>query len=523
MTTRFLLPILTVAIFMSCFRLGAARLFDVDEAVFSEATREMVENGQWITPTYNGVNRYDKPILFYWIMALSYKAFGVNEFSARFPSAIAAILLSLSLFHFVSRHVDEETAFYAALPLVLSPYFLGYSRAAVTDMTLTLFITLSLFSLYLWAEPPKETPPGADALPDRRRWFLYGFYLFSALAFLTKGLVGILFPFGIALVYLLATEGLSGVKKIVNFPGTMLFLIVSAPWYGAQVFINGWEFIQQFIIKHHFVRYTEVISGHNGPVFYYIPALIVGLFPWIAFLPGGVVNTFKRRHGVNLFAFIWLIFIVAFFSFSTTKLPNYILPAIPAAAILISSGMTLKGRWIKHTHLFIAFTALLMGIAFGLSRKYLTQLGIDDSQWIYVVIAVMGMVTVLSLYCAIREKTCYGFLSGLFILFLSILLIKALPIANQYLQGTLHKYSVYAKDNLGGNEDLITYRINNPSILFYSNHRILSASDKDGLILFLKERRRFMAITKTKDSGDLEGLGFKMLSDDGTYALLERK
>ena len=523
MTTRFLLPILTVAIFMSCFRLGAPRLFDVDEAVFSEATKEMVENGQWITPTYNSANRYDKPILFYWIMALSYKAFGVNEFSARFPSAIAATLLSLSLFLFVSRYFDEKTAFYAALPLVLSPYFLAYSRAAVTDMTLTLFITLSLFSLYLSIEPPKEIPPGAHAPQDRRRWFLYGFYLFSALAFLTKGLVGILFPFGIALVYLLATEGLSGGRKILSFQGAILFLIVSVPWYGAQVFINGWEFIQQFIIKHHFTRYTEVISGHSGPVFYYIPALIIGLIPWIAFLPGGVVDTFKRRHGVKLFAFIWLIFVVAFFSLSTTKLPNYILPAIPAATILMSLGMTLKGKWIKYTHIFIAFTAILMGIAFGISRKYLTQLGIDDFQWIYVVIAVMGMVTVLSLYCAINEKTCYGLLSGLFIIFLSILLIKALPIASQYLQGTLHKYSVYARDNLGEEEGLITYRINNPSILFYSNHRILTASDKDGLIRFLKESRPFMAITKTKDSEDLKGLGFKMLGDDGTYALLERK
>src|SRR6266498_175509 len=151
---RFLLPVVVVALFISFFRLGSLTLFDVDEAVFAEATKEMVESSDYITPTYNGENRYDKPILFYWLMAAAYKVFGVNEFSARFPSAAAAVLTALALFLFLRVLRKEKDALYAAISLTLSIYFLAYSHAAVTDMTLTLFISLSLMSFFLSITAP---------------------------------------------------------------------------------------------------------------------------------------------------------------------------------------------------------------------------------------------------------------------------------------------------------------------------------------------------------------------------------
>src|SRR5208337_4521510 len=142
--TKYVLPLLIIALLLSFFRLGFITLFDVDEAVFSTATKEMVQTGNLITPTYNGEKRYDKPILFYWLMAASYKAFGINNFGARFPSALAASLLAVALFLFVKRTHGEKKAIYAAFSFVLSIYFLIYSHAAVTDMTLTLFISISL-------------------------------------------------------------------------------------------------------------------------------------------------------------------------------------------------------------------------------------------------------------------------------------------------------------------------------------------------------------------------------------------
>ena len=247
----------------------------------------MVEGGNWITPTYNGENRYDKPILLYWLMAGSYKIFGVNEFGARFPSAVASCLLICSLFFFVNHFQDDKTALYAAMASFLSLSFFVYSHAAVTDMILTLFITLSLFSFYC-SVAGNEKYPGKDTI------YSYGFYLFSALAFLTKGLIGIVFPFGVALIYMIVTERWCGVKKVFRLKGLILFLLVSAPWYLAQLSINGRDFFEQFIVKHHFKRYTGVISGHKGPFYYYIPVLLIGLFPWIAYLPAGIRNTVKE-------------------------------------------------------------------------------------------------------------------------------------------------------------------------------------------------------------------------------------
>lgn len=517
--TRALLPVIAITIFMSFFRLGSVTLFDVDEAVFAEATKEMIKDGNYITPAYNGENRYDKPILFYWLMAASYKIFGINEFAARFPSALAGLILCLTVFLFLKQVIPQPSAglqpFYAVLSLAISIYFFTYSHAAVTDMTLTLFITLSLFSFYLSLEK------------DRR--YIYGLYIFSALAFLTKGLIGIIFPFGIAMIYIFVKDGLKGTRKLFDLKACIAFLIIALPWYIAQILINGDEFIQAFFIKHHFKRYTGVISGHRGPIFYYIPVLIVGLFPWIAFLPTGIRNVFKKNSELqahnsklNLFAFIWFAFIFGFFSFSTTKLPNYILPAIPALLILIASGMSQQDeRWRRYSYGFIAVVSVLAGIAFIISKRYLIKLGIHDAYWIILVALLFLLMSFTAFYAIFSRKTIYGLLSVLMITFLSVLSVKALPVANNYLQGELYRYSLYAKERLRDDEMIITFGINNPSIVFYSDHRVINVRNKTELTLFINSAR--LAIAKTKDIEVFRDMGFNLLERDNRYAILERE
>jgi 4-amino-4-deoxy-L-arabinose transferase-like glycosyltransferase len=523
----FYLPLLFgIVLLVSFYRLSSVTLFDVDEAVFSQATKEMVISGNWITPTYDGVNRYDKPILFYWLMAASYKVFGINELGARFPSAVSGFVLALALFFFVKKVAGERTAFNAAMAFTLSLYFFVYSHAAVTDMVLTLFITLSLFSFFL------ASLPG-----EKRRTYLYGFYLFSALAFLTKGLIGIVFPFGIAMGYLFATERTRGVKKVFDTRGTIIFILVSAPWYAAEYAKNGKEFLMQFFVKHHFERYLDVISGHRGPVYYYIPVLIVGLLPWIAFLPAGIGSTFRDlRHiggsaaprkqaesRLKLFALIWFMLIFLFFSFSTTKLPNYILSAMPAALILIALGMTEQDvRWRKISHGIAAVLSLVSGTAFLISKKYILQAGITDAGWTTGAAIILFAVAALSLY-AFLKKPLHLYVGGLMLAFLLLLSITALPVASKYLQAPLHRFSMYAKEKLGSDQKIIAYRANNPSIVFYSGHRVISAGSPEELEALLREGRGKLVIAKTKDPGGLEKLGLTLLDRGGGYALLEKK
>ncbi len=525
----FYLPLLfAVVLLVSFYRLGSVTLFDVDEAVFSQATKEMVMSGNWITPTYDGVNRYDKPILFYWLMAGSYKVFGINELGARFPSAAAGFVLALALFFFARRIAGERTAFHAAMVFTLSLYFFVYSHAAVTDMVLTLFISLSLFSLFLASVEGERG--------ERRRLYIYGFYLFSALAFLTKGLIGIVFPFGIAMTYLLATGGPKAVKKVFDAGGAAIFVAVSAPWYAAEFAANGREFLMQFFVKHHFERYLDVISGHRGPVYYYLPILILGLLPWVAFLPAGIGRVFRESRGTDrdpagrqqegrlkLFALIWFAMIFLFFSFSTTKLPNYILSAVPATVILIASGMEEQdGRWRKISQGIAAFLSLAAGVAFLVSKKYLLAAGIADAGWTTGAAIILFAAAALSLY-GFLKKPLHLYVEGLMLAFLLLLSVTALPAASNCLQAPLHRFSIYAKEHLGSGERIIAYRANNPSIVFYSGHKVISAGGPDELASLLQRGDGRMVIAKTKDPGALEKLGLALIDRGGGYALLEKK
>lgn len=509
---RYFLPIIAVALTLSLFRLGAARLFDVDEAVFSEATREMVISQNWITPTYNGNNRYDKPILFYWLMAASYRVFGVNEFGARFPSALAATLLAVALLLFVNRLRGERVAVYAALSTVLSVYFVVYSRAAVTDMTLALFISLSLFCFYLFSER------------EGRRLYGYGFYLFSALAFLTKGLIGVVFPFGIALVYQWVSEGRQGTKKLFFARGFLLFFIVAAPWYLAQLLVNGWEFIDQFFIKHHFRRFTDVISSHGGPFYYYVPAIIVGLFPWIAFLPSGIRSALREKKGVALFSLVWLGVIFIFFSVSTTKLPNYILPSIPAAAVLIGLGMAdAEGNWRRYSLIAMGGLAICVGAVFFIAKGRLSGFAQHDTGWLLWISAGVLISGGICFFSAFTRRSFVGPVAALTTAFLFLLTAKGLPLASGYLQETLYKYSIYAHERLLPDEGLIVFGMNNPSIAFYSGRRLIPTDDKKELAALAEKGKRSVAIAKVQDIDLFQGLGYNILERDSRYAILERK
>ena len=502
--------VLAVVILVAMFRLGSVTLFDVDEAVFAEATKEMVESGDYITPTYNGEVRYDKPIFFYWLMALSYKTFGVNEFGARFPSATGAILLTVALFYFIRHFSDVTKALYAALSMVASIYFFVYSRASVTDMVLTLFITLSLFSFYL-------------SVRHNRR-YIYGLYFFSALAFLTKGLVGIVFPFAIAGIFLLVTNGPGGLKKAFSLKGILLFLIVGIPWYAVQFAIHGDEFFQQFFMKHHFKRYTDVISGHKGPIYYYVAALAIGMFPWVAFLPAGIRRAFKDKDPLHIFALIWFAFIFIFFSFATTKLPDYILSAIPAAAILISSGMKEPNiLWNRCAWGGIAVISLLIAVASAVAPSYLARVGVGDTGWMIAAVVTALMMAALGVYAVLTARQAYIGMLCITLVFFTILVIKAFPMANQQLQGVLYRFSLYAKDKLPSDERIITYGINFPSIVYYSGHKVANVRGPDALQEYVKNKGGRLAIAKARDMDVLTSAGFTVLQTDNKYVLLERK
>jgi 4-amino-4-deoxy-L-arabinose transferase-like glycosyltransferase len=225
-----------------------------------------------------------------------------------------------------------------------------------------------------------------------------------------------------------------------------------------------------------------------------------------------------------LLAFIWLSFIFVFFSFSTTKLPNYVLPSVPAACLLIASGISERwGSWKRYEYAVLSCLSMLLGVALIISRTYLSKAGIDETGWVLTVAAILIAMAGAGLYVALRKKESYGAFAALMFAFLLVLSVKALPLVNGYMQGALHKFSLYAKQTLPAGDKVIVYRINNPSIVFYSDHEVQEIGDPGELLPLLREGRKLLVIAKTSDLDSLKNAGLALKEKIGNYALLEGK
>ena len=238
-------------------RLGAVGLFDADEPAYAVAAREMRETGDWVTPTFNGQPRFDKPIVFYYLIALAYAVFGVNEFAVRFWPAAAGVALGALVFQLGRRHAPAAAGT-AALVFLLNPLTWVMGRAGVTDMLFALCLTGCLAFAY-------EALAGSTDACRRRAWL--GAAVCSGLAVLIKGPVGLVLPGLILLAYgLLTGKHRPAVWWRGILPAAALFLVLVLPWYLLVLRANGWAFVESFIIKHHLARYTGEVSGHAAPV-----------------------------------------------------------------------------------------------------------------------------------------------------------------------------------------------------------------------------------------------------------------
>ncbi len=515
--------LLILSIFISFFKTGSMLVFDVDEAVFSEASREMVETGDYITPQYNYEPRYDKPILIYWFMALSYRLFGVNEFAARFASSAFGVLLVMMTFFFMRRIRGDLSAFFASLALLLNVEFFVYSHSAVTDMTLAFFITASLYSFYL-------------AVTENDSSWAVAFWGACALAVLTKGAVGLLFPVGIGFLYLLASRNLQAITLFLRPRHLILFFALAAPWFIIETYINGMDFINAFVVKHHFKRYTEVISSHGGPLYYYLGVLAAGFFPWVSFLPEAVYRGFKElKKGAGggqgcaplyLFAAIWLLFVLIFFSISSTKLPNYIFPLMPAGAVM--AGLLTADlrdmeptRRMKSLCLLISLSAIFAAAIFLVPHIELkTEIALPKYLF-WGVGAVFFVILGLSLAGLHRPLESVAGIASMMIALLVILRLYGAAPVNLYFQKDLYAFASYAK-RLGRDTVLAAYEINQPSIAFYAQRK--AAKVEKARTSDIREYSRsgpLLVITLKTKAGELaEFKDLKAVADRGKYVLL---
>jgi len=346
------------------YGLGHFPLLGPDEPRYAQIAREMFLRGDLITPTLGGHPWFEKPALLYWMMILSYKLFGVSEWTARLPAAVAGLLTVGAIFY-IGRTVERLAAtgkgalvlepdgtgrnashtglgFWSAVAAATMLGVIVFARAASFDIIVTMTISWAL-ALFLGSElrQSRET-----------RWgLLAGFYAFIGLSLLAKGLIGIVIPLGIVGAYCVLRRRMPERKVLFSLVwGIPLSLTVAAVWYAPVIWRHGWQFVDQFFIQHQLARYVSNKFRHPAPVYFYLLILVPLSLPWTAFIIDGLAKARPWRRPKNheadaadkllMFAFAWFLVPLLFFSFSTSKLPGYILPVLPALALLAGHRLT---------------------------------------------------------------------------------------------------------------------------------------------------------------------------------------
>ena len=306
-------------------RLGAGPLFDVDEGAFAEATREMLSSGDWLHTTLNGADRFDKPILVYWLQATSVGLLGATEAAVRLPSALCAWAWCLSAAAFARPRFGAAAAMAGATVLATSLGVLVIGRAATADALLNVLLVLTMFALWRHLESGERAP---------LRWAA----VWMALGTLAKGPIALLIPAATLLLWALV-RGVDARRRAAGALrdplAWLLLLAIATPWYAYALHRHGQAFIDGFILRHNVGRFMTTLEGHSGGPLYYLVVLPLLFLPWTPLL----VQLLRRartpwREPLGAWLLLWAGFVVVFFSLSGTKLPHYLLYGVTPLALL---------------------------------------------------------------------------------------------------------------------------------------------------------------------------------------------
>ena len=318
-------------VFLFFYGLGQFGLVGADEPRYAQVAREMWARHDWVTPTLGGDAWLEKPPLYYWQAIAAYSLFGVRDWAARWPSAIDASLLVAGVYLFL-RKLRPGFQLDGALMAASVAGIVGFARSASTDTPLAAMFSLAMLCWYVWWE-------------TGHKLLLAAFYVFSALGVLAKGPVAVALAGVVILLFAVAARDVRRVLRTLWPPGMVLFFAVAAPWYAAIQHAHP-EFFRVFLLEHNLARFGTNLYHHPQPFWFYLPVALLGLLPWTLFALTSLNEVgrawWQERHltathkdALNVFLVIWLLVPIVFFSLSQSKLPGYILPAIPAGPLLV--------------------------------------------------------------------------------------------------------------------------------------------------------------------------------------------
>jgi len=326
--------------FLFFFGLAHFGLIGADEPRYAQVAREMLARHDWITPTLGAQPWLEKPVLYYWQAMVAYTLFGVSDWAARLPSAVDATLMVIAVFVFL-RRFRPGSELDGALITASSVGAIGFARAASMDMPMAATFAIAMLAWYAGYASQSKT-------------YLAVFYGFIALGTLAKGPIAPLLAGAIIVAFAARQKDFKIIVKTLWIPGILIFLLVALPWYVAVQSRNS-EFFRVFILEHNFSRFGTNRYHHPQPIWFYVPVAIIALLPWAVFAIAGLGEAIRvwwagRRSllgSENAFSFflaIWFALPIAFFSLSQSKLPGYILPAIPAGTLLLVEYVRHRNR-----------------------------------------------------------------------------------------------------------------------------------------------------------------------------------
>ncbi len=389
-------PFCILALILFCYlfcilNLGNYRLIDIDETRYVNIARAMFAGGDFVTPYLNFEPFLEKPPLFYWLIVLLYKLTGsTDEFISRLPNAIMCILAVFATFFFGRKALNSKIFGLVSAFILLSSVWVGlFTHIAIMDIGFMALCTVTIYCAVVTLFNVKE---------ENKKYLWYLAYFFMALSVLQKGLIGIIIPAMVTgLTFLAFNKGKELVKPLYIILGVIIFLLVALPWHIAAYTANGSAFIDDYIVKHHFARFLNSSLGINRkqPFLFYIPIILAGFMPWtFSFISAcirgikSLVKDFKAAKSFKqllsadtndrkllVFASIYMLSVLLFFSVSSTKLPTYILPLFPALSLITGYywwGYIADNKFEKGIKI-SALTGAVFFIIFGIGGALITN------------------------------------------------------------------------------------------------------------------------------------------------------
>ena len=506
--------------------LGCPAVTDSDEAFYAEAAREMLDRGDWLTPYYNGEVRFEKPVLYYWLAAVTYVVAGVSPAASRIPSALAGIGLALLAYACARRWYDERAALLAGVITASSFGYVAMARHALPDLPLAFFVSLATWGAVVGLRIEPRCA-GEHAAADR---WLVAAGAGAAGAFLVKGPVGLVLP-AVVVVPVAAWTWLRGRRPRASRGALVtalgVFALLALPWYAAMAVEHGPAYVERFFIGENLERFATARYNDPRPIWYYLPIVAGGLLPWTPFavLWGPALGRAWRRRRVGaaeLRLAVWALAPLAFYTLSVGKQPRYVLPVLPPLAVLLAAALRRAVASGAEGRRLLTSAAVASGLLLALVAERLHAVRPLLVEWsgpwvpgLAATVLILGVALVAAALASHREGASHRRRAGSIpVLVAAASVLLALGAYTVVLASPgpapVERMAELVREARGPDEPYCRYRVFTRNLVFYAGPPAVTPFSLEAVRDFLGRSDRVLCVLLEADAAELEAQGLAL-------------